>query len=260
MSDDTFRAPPLADYRASDLDRLTSGERQTFNDILSKVGFKETLPYTTEPKFKPPAALPEVAGQANVAEKYSITAKEATAGAAMLRRFASPEILAALDKLEIGDPAIEPTRAEQSAQNIQDSYRPGATASEYTLKFPEGIEAAELVKLNNEITSAFIAAQVPIVHAQPFADAMAKSAEAVVNMNENQRTLHNREVFYHAQKLVGQEGMERAARTAKSLGVSYTKWLNNGTFASVEAIVLLNQIGQAVEYRALRAKEKAPNK
>jgi hypothetical protein len=274
MSDDPY-LHPLANFAPADLERLTPSERETMNGLLSRAGFKETLP---EPVAKAdriakefhgelakqnasatPQETPAV-GQSNVFEKYSLTAPELVSGAAVLRKFGSPEILAQLDKMEIGEPAIEPTAAERSADNISEAYSPGAKPSDYKLKFPADIEASEVVKLNTEITGAFHAASVPLANAQGLADSMADSAKAIATMNEAQKELHAREVLYSAEKLVGQEGLERAAAVAKTLGPSYEKWKANGCFASVATIVQLSAIGEAVAYRALRAKEKAGGK
>jgi hypothetical protein len=221
MSDNGWLHAPLANYSAADVERLTPSERQTMNGILSKAGFAEKLPepVTTADKIatefhseltkQSAVASTETpaVGQGDVYAKYSLTAKEASQAAAMLRKHwtGSPE---ELERALSGtpDPVAEPTRAERSAQNIEDSYRPGATASEYKLQFPPDIEAGELVKLNTEITNAFKNAQVPLILAQPLANAMADGAKTVANMNPAQREYHNRNVLYQAEKLIGQEG------------------------------------------------------
>jgi hypothetical protein len=240
MTDDGNRIA-LAPYSATDLDRLTSGERATYNSILSKAGFTAQIPHSTERPAQAPPAPQALPGEYNAVTNVGISAKEATAGAEMLRKHWSGNI----EDLEtaltaIAAPVAEPTAAERSADNIAAAYAPGASAADYKLTFPPGMDIGEVSKQNKEITAAFHAAKVPLNNANGLKDALADSAAKVVDMNPAQRELHNREVLYHANKLIGQEGIDRAAKVARSFGPSFKKWSENGAFASVGAITMLN--------------------
>jgi hypothetical protein len=191
----------------------------------------------------------------DIAGKVTVSATESSSAAAYLETAAAKGMLtgeakAMYEKMKSNAPktAVVPSKA--------DPFVPGATPEDYKLNWPyrmrtEG-DAGELQSRDTETRTAFATGQVPLSHAQPLLDALNEAASLIAGKSTGELEMHDEEITRQVATILGdpEVAFAKAASVAKSFGPkAYERLKASGAFRSVQAVVLLNSVADAIQYR-----------